>query len=253
MGGRVTLVGAGPGAADLLTLRAARALAEADVVFYDALVSQEALDLAPRAQRFCVGKRAGQPSMRQEAIHLLLVRAARRGRRVVRLKGGDPFVFGRGGEEAQALAAAGVPCEIVPGISSAIAAPALAGIPPTHRSLASAFVVVSGHAEAAWRPVLERLPPLSATVIVMMGLRSRAVIADALQRAGWNGVTPAAVLWAASTPAARRWMGTLAGLARAGSTAITGDAGTIVIGSVVSLAASLVPSVEPLERGERHA
>ena len=159
MKGFVSLVGAGPGDPDLLTLRAARALAAADLVLYDALVARETLDLAPRAQRFSVGKRAGRASMDQETINRLLVRAARRGKRVVRLKGGDPFVFGRGGEEALALVAAGVPCEVVPGVSSAVAAPALAGIPVTHRGLASAFVVVSGHAESAWRPVLDGLAP----------------------------------------------------------------------------------------------
>ncbi len=159
MSGFVSLVGAGPGDPDLLTVRAARTLAQADIVFYDALVSPEILALAPRAQRFSVGKRCGRAAMRQETIHALLIRAARRGKRVVRLKGGDPFVFGRGGEEALALAAAGVPFEVVPGISSAVARPALAGIPVTHRGLASAFVVVSGHAESACRPVLEGLAP----------------------------------------------------------------------------------------------
>jgi uroporphyrin-III C-methyltransferase/precorrin-2 dehydrogenase/sirohydrochlorin ferrochelatase len=251
--GRVTLVGAGPGAADLLTLRAVRALAEADIVFFDALVSREVLDLAPRAQRFCVGKRAGRPSIRQEAIHALLARAVRRGKRVVRLKGGDPFVFGRGGEEALALAAAGIPCEVVPGVSSAIAAPALAGIPPTHRSLSSGFVVVSGHAEAAWRPLLGALPPGSATVIVMMGLRARGEIAGTLQAAGWAAATPAAVLWGASLPGARRWLGTLAGLAAAHAAGLAADApGTVVIGDVVSLAGTIAPARED-ERGEMHA
>jgi uroporphyrin-III C-methyltransferase/precorrin-2 dehydrogenase/sirohydrochlorin ferrochelatase len=254
MSGRVALVGAGPGAADLLTLRAARVLAEADIVFYDALVARETLDLAPRAQRFCVGKRAGRPSTRQETIHALLVRAARSGKRVVRLKGGDPFVFGRGGEEALALAAAGIPCEVVPGVSSAIAAPALAGIPATHRSLASAFVVVSGHAEEAWRPVLDALAPGSATVIVMMGLGARGAIAAALRARGWEAATPAAVLWGASTPQARRWLGTLVDLAEAGGDDGAADApGTVVIGEVVSLAETLAPSEEPDERGEMHA
>ncbi len=139
MTGHVSLVGAGPGDPDLLTVRAARALAAADLVLYDALVSAETLALAPRAQRFCVGKRAHRPSFRQETIHAVMIRAARRGKRVVRLKGGDPFVFGRGGEEALALRAAGVPFDVVPGISSAVAAPALSGIPVTHRGLASAL------------------------------------------------------------------------------------------------------------------
>ena len=121
--GSVALVGAGPGDPELLTRRAAARLAAADVVFYDALVDSDVLELAGKAQRIYVGKRAGRPAIRQTLINQLLVRAARRGQRVVRLKGGDPFVFGRGGEEALALVAAGIPFEIVPGISSALRAP----------------------------------------------------------------------------------------------------------------------------------
>ena len=142
--GFVSLVGAGPGDPDLLTQKAVRRLAEADLVLFDALVSLAALDLAPQAQRFFVGKRARRKAIRQETIHHLMIRAARRGKRVVRLKCGDSFVLGRGAEEALALRAAGVPFEVVPGVTSAIAAPALAGIPVTHRGLASGFAVVSG-------------------------------------------------------------------------------------------------------------
>jgi uroporphyrin-III C-methyltransferase len=252
--GRVTLVGAGPGAADLLTVRAVRALEQAQVVFYDALVSRETLELAPRAQRFCVGKRAGRPSTRQETIHALMIRAARRGRRVVRLKGGDPFVFGRGGEEMLALASAGVPCEVVPGVSSALAAPALSGIPATHRSLSAAFVVVSGHAETAWGPLLTTLPPGAATVIVLMGLGARGAISAAMVQAGWPRSTPAAVLWGAATAVARRWLGTLGTLPEAQASSVTQDApGTLVIGEVVALAAVLAPADELEERGEAHA
>ena len=152
MSGFVSLVGAGPGDIELLTLRALKRLREADLVLYDALVEHELLELAPQAKRFFVGKRAGRHSIDQEGIHALLIRAAKRGERVVRLKCGDPFVFGRGGEEALALEAAGVAYEIVPGVSSAIAAPALAGIPVTHRGVATGFAVISGHAEAAYRP-----------------------------------------------------------------------------------------------------
>src|SRR5262249_22122171 len=160
--GSVAIVGAGPGEPGLLTRRAAELLARAEVVFYDGLVAPEVVALASRARRFSVAKRAasvrnGEDVLAQEAIHRLLVRTARRGLRVVRLKGGDPFVLGRGGEEALALAAAGVPCEVVPGVSSALAAPALAGIPVTHRGLASGFVVVSGHEERAWRSLLSAL------------------------------------------------------------------------------------------------
>ena len=168
--GSVALVGAGPGDPELLTRRAAARLAAADVVFYDALVDTDVLALAGKAQRIYVGKRAGRPAIRQTLINQLLVRAARRGQRVVRLKGGDPFVFGRGGEEALALVAAGIPFEIVPGISSALAAPALAGIPVTHRGSSASFVVVSGHAPAAFEPVLGSVAPNSTTVVVLMGL-----------------------------------------------------------------------------------
>jgi len=241
MTGLVSLVGAGPGDPELLTLRAARVLAAADTVFYDALVSKETLEMAPRAQRFSVGKRAGRPSMDQETIHRLLVRSARRGKRVVRLKGGDPFVFGRGGEEALALAAAGVPFEVVPGVTSALAAPLLAGIPVTHRGLASAFVVVSGHAEAAWGPVVDGLLPGSATVVMLMGLAARASLSTRLLARGWPAGTPAAVLWAAGTTGEARWLGRLGDLASAEAEGSSGSPGTIVVGPVVGLSAVLAP------------
>ncbi len=237
MNGFVSLVGAGPGDPDLLTVRAARTLAQADIVFYDALVSPETLALAPRAQRFSVGKRCGRAAIRQETIHALLIRAARRGKRVVRLKGGDPFVFGRGGEEALALAAAGVAYEVVPGLTNAVAAPALAGIPVTHRGLASAFVVVSGHSESAFRPVLESLAPGVATIVVLMGLHARGALAELLLARGFAARTPAAILFGASTEAAAVWRGDLASLRAADVPPAASDLpGTIVIGEVVSLA-----------------
>jgi uroporphyrin-III C-methyltransferase/precorrin-2 dehydrogenase/sirohydrochlorin ferrochelatase len=233
----VSLVGAGPGDPELLTRRAARRLAEADVVFYDALVDRDALELAPSAQRVYVGKRAGRPAITQELIIRLLVRAARRGRRVVRLKGGDPFVFGRGGEEAVGLTAAGIPFEVVPGISAAIAAPALAGIPVTHRGLASGFVVVSGHAEEAYRPMLESLAPQSATIVVLMGLGRIEAIARLLIESGWNRSTPAAVLLSASSPDASTTVTTLADLQR--GLEVSRQPGTVVIGEVVRLHGAL--------------
>src|SRR5262249_9130388 len=152
--GLVSLVGAGPGDPDLLTLRAVARLQEANVVLYDALVDRAALRHAPRARWAYVGKRAGRHSISQCTIERLMIRQARRGARVVRLKSGAPFVLGRGGEEALALAAAGIPCEVVPGVSAAVAAPGLSGIPVTHRGLSSAFLVVSGHAEEAFAPPL---------------------------------------------------------------------------------------------------
>jgi len=243
--GLVSLVGAGPGDPELMTLKAARRLAEADVVLYDALVTPATLALASGATRICVGKRAGRRGTSQEAIHAIMIRAARRGRRVVRLKCGDPFVFGRGGEEVLALAGAGIPCEVVPGVSTAVAAPALAGIPVTHRGLSSAFVVVSGHAEAAYRPVLESIAPHAATIVVLMGKGSRAAVAELLLARGWDDDTPAAVLLGSSTPEARTWLGPLSALASAPLP--EGDLpGTIAIGDVVSLAEASAESAVAL-------
>ncbi len=244
--GRVSLVGAGPGDPELLTLRAAARLAEADLVLYDALVETDTLNLAKRARRFFVGKRAGRPAISQEAINRLMIREARRGHRIVRLKCGDPFVFGRGGEEALALAAAGIPCEIVPGITSAVAAPLLAGIPVTHRGLASAFVVVSGHAESAYAPVLRSLAPGSATLVVLMGLANRDAIVNELRGAGWPGQTPAALVVGASRPGASTWHGTLDTLG--GPIPTDGDLpGIIIVGAVAGLAATLGDQQEQSE------
>ena len=243
MNGFVSLVGAGPGDPELLTARAIDRLSRADLVLNDALVPDDLLKLAPRARRFYVGKRAGRHSIDQDGIHKLMIRAARRGDRVVRIKCGDPFVFGRGGEEALALDEAGIPFEIVPGLSSAIAGPALAGIPVTHRGLASGFVVVSGHAESAFAPILGGLTPGSATVVVLMGLTSRETLVDFLVNKGWDPQTPAAIVIGASHQGQASWIGTLAELPAA---AIESDlAGLLVIGQVVSLASVIA-------RGERH-
>jgi uroporphyrin-III C-methyltransferase/precorrin-2 dehydrogenase/sirohydrochlorin ferrochelatase len=242
--GTVSLVGAGPGDPDLLTLRAVRRLREADLVLYDALVDPEVLTLARSAQRIFVGKRAARPAVRQEFINRLLIRAARRGRKVVRLKGGDPFVFGRGGEEALALVAAGIPFEIVPGVSSAIAAPALAGVPVTHRGTSAAFLVVSGHSPSAYGPVLGSLAPNAATVVVMMGLSSAFEISTLLVERGWKPATPAAVLSGASTREAETWIGTLADLAAGVESRDTDAPGTIVIGEVVRIGAMLATELD---------
>ena len=243
MNGLVSLVGAGPGDPELLTRRAAQRLAEADLVLYDALVDPAVLELAGKAQRFYVGKRAGRHHVTQEQIHRILIRAARRGQRVVRLKGGDPFVFGRGGEEALALAEAGIAFEVVPGISSSVAAPALAGIPVTHRGMSTGFVVVSGHADEAWQPALDSLAPGAVTVVVLMGLAHRAAIASRLLARGWTRATPAAIVWAASRAEGSTWRGTLAELAAAAPSTESADSpGTIVVGAVVSLAEALAPA-----------
>ena len=235
MTGFVSLVGAGPGDPELLTLKAADRLRRADLVLYDALVSGAVLRLAGRAHCFFVGKRAGAPGVRQETIHRILIDAARLGKRVVRLKCGDPFVLGRGGEEALALEEAGVPYEVVPGISSAVAAPALARIPVTHRGLASGFAVLSGHAPEAYDAALASLAPGALTLVVLMGLGHRADLVRRLVERGWAPSTPAAILVAAGTPEAHAWTGTLSGLAAA-PVPPGGAPGTIVVGEVVSLA-----------------
>jgi uroporphyrin-III C-methyltransferase len=196
----VALVGAGPGDPDLLTLKAARLLASAEIVVHDALVGEGVLALIPPdAERIDVGKRPGRPTP-QEMISALLVELGRQGKRVVRLKGGDPFVFGRGGEEALALAAAGVPFEIVPGISSSVAAPAAAGIPVTHRGVAAAFTVVTGHRRSGepdvdWRS----LARVGGTIVVLMGVAQRAEIAAELVAGGLDPATPVAAVVSATT------------------------------------------------------
>jgi len=238
--GFVSLVGAGPGDPELLTLRALRRLREADLVFNDALVQADLLELAPTAQRFYVGKRAGRHSIDQEGIHRLMIRAARRGQRVVRLKAGDPFVLGRGGEEALALEAAGIPYEVVPGLSSATAAPLLAGIPVTHRGVASGFAVVSGHAESAYGPILDGIAPGAMTVVVLMGVKLRGQIAGRLIARGWSGATPAALLFGASQPGSLTQLTTLSELVATGGDALATDLpAVLVIGEVVSLAGAI--------------
>lgn len=239
----VSLVGAGPGDPELLTLRALDRLRRADLILYDALLSATLLELAPRARRLYVGKRAGRHSMAQRTIARLMIRAARRGERVVRLKGGDPFVLGRGGEEMEALWAAGVPCEVVPGVTSAIAAPASVGIPLTHRDMASGFVVVSGHSVETARHVLDGIAPHSVTVVVLMGLARRAELVRVLRRSGWAASTPAAIVLGATTSAETSWIGSLADLPKADLAQLApGAPGTLVIGEVVKLARRVQPA-----------
>ncbi len=238
MTGHVSLVGAGPGDPELWTMRAVRRLEEADLVLYDALVDARALRRFTRAQCFCVGKRAGRESVRQETIHRLMIRAARAGKRVVRLKGGDPFVFGRGAEEALALAMAGIPFEVVPGVSSAIAAAELARIPVTHRGLASGFLVLSGHDADGFDAGLNAVQPNVVSLVILMGLGARGDLAARLAARGWSWGTPAAIVCGASTPDEWIWTGSLAEI---GETELPGGvAGVIVIGDVVRVREALV-------------
>ncbi len=210
----VYLVGAGPGDPGLLTCRGAELLARADVVVHDRLSEISLLDLAPvHAERIDVGKSAGSP-VAQEDINQLLVERGLRGQEVVRLKGGDPFVFGRGGEEAEALADAGLAFEVVPGISAAVAVPAYAGIPVTHRGLSTSFTVVTGHSRHAvdndvdW----DALARAADTIVVLMGVAHRAEIAARLRAGGLAADTPVAAVRWGTRPSQRTVRTTLAGL-----------------------------------------
>ncbi len=213
--GRVFLVGAGPGSADLLTLRAARLLAQADVVVHDHLVGEGVLELiGDGAERIYAGKERSNHSMGQPEINALLVRLAKAGRQVVRLKGGDPFIFGRGGEELQALSAAGVPFEVVPGITAASGVAAYAGIPLTHRDFAQSCTFVTGHLKDGsfnldW-PMLARPHQ---TVVIYMGLTGLAIICQKLIEHGLPTDWPAAVVSQGSLAAQRVVCATLATLA----------------------------------------
>src|SRR5438552_4831460 len=196
--GRVVLVGAGPGDPGLLTVRGRDVLGAADVVVYDRLVNDALVELAPpTARRIFAGKARGDHTMPQGAINAVLVHHARQGRLVVRLKGGDPFVFGRGGEEAEALAAAGIPCEVLPGVSAAVAVPAYAGIPVTHRRLSSSFAVVTGHDDPEKRraPVdWAALATAVDTLVVLMGQTQLQRIACELIAHGRAPDTPVALI-----------------------------------------------------------
>ncbi len=230
----VYLVGAGPGDPGLLTRRGAELLGRADVVLFDRLVDPRLLELAPEdALRIDVGKRPGQ-FRHQDEINSLLLEHARRGRTVVRLKGGDPFVFGRGGEEAEAMLAAGIEFEVVPGVTSAFAAPAAAGVPVTHRGLSSSVTVVSGHAgdpEAPGTVDWAALARTGGTLVILMGVASRAEIARRLVEAGRSPDTPVLVVHGGTTSGQASVRTSLAGLAEVK----LGPPCTIVIGPVAAL------------------
>ncbi|MDA8297965.1 MAG: uroporphyrinogen-III C-methyltransferase [Actinomycetota bacterium] len=230
----VALVGAGPGDPGLLTRRAAVLLAAADVVVYDRLVDERVLELAPAdAERIDVGKRrGGDAGAAQLAINELLVERGRAGKAVVRLKGGDPYIFGRGAEEALALAEAGVDYEVVPGISAALGVPALAGIPLTLRSVASSFAVVTGHEPANNAAGWAGIVASGATIVVLMGAESRAAVAEALIAAGMAPSTPVAAVMRGATATQRTVRTSLAGL---GASEIESPA-TLVVGAVAALA-----------------
>ncbi len=237
--GFVSLVGAGPGDPDLITVKGLRRLRAADVVVYDALANAELLrECRAGAELIYAGKRAGEHHCSQASINALLIERARAGRQVVRLKGGDPFVFGRGGEEAAALAEAGVAWEVVPGVTSAIGVPAYAGIPVTHRAAASSVAFVTGHEDPdrpATRIHWQALAQGVDTLVFLMAVGRLAPIAARLIEHGRPATTPAAVIRGGTTPDQETVTGTLetiaAEVARAGLTAPA----TLVVGEVVRL------------------
>jgi len=236
--GSVALVGAGPGDPGLITVRGLELLRRADVVVYDRLVDRRLLAEAPRARRIFAGKASHAHALPQEQINALLVRHARRGRRVVRLKGGDPFVFGRGGEEAEALARARIPFEVVPGVTSAVAAPAYAGIPLTHRGVASSFAVVTGHEcapESRGRVDWARLATAVDTLVVLMGLERLPQITRDLVAHGRAAATPVALVRWGSADCQETLVGTLADIAERARHARLEPPVVTVIGDVVAL------------------
>lgn len=245
----VHLVGAGPGDPDLLTVKAVRLLGRADVVVFDRLVDDRILSLAaPWAEMVDVGKRPGAPADAQERINDILVDRGRRFECVVRLKGGDPFVFGRGGEEALELRAAGIAVEEVPGITSAIAAPAAAGIPVTMRGVSSGFTVITAHQDPKANRWLDwdALARTGTTLVILMGASRTALISDRLIAGGMDGATPVAVVRAATTTEQEVQRTTLAGLPELDVV----NPSTLVVGSVAAHSVLDLPALSgPIKEG----
>jgi uroporphyrin-III C-methyltransferase len=248
--GSVWLVGAGPGDPELLTIKALKALGRADVVVHDGLVSDEILEMAPpSARRISVAKRKSRHSYAQGEINRMLVAFALEGLTVVRLKGGDPFIFGRGGEELEACRAAGVETHVVPGVTAALAAGASAGAPLTHRGAAQAVTFVTGHAAAGAEPDLDwpALAKANQTVVIYMGLSTASAIAARLIGAGRAGSTPALIVENASRADERRILTTLAALGEA-TAGLSGPA-LLIVGEAMALAEVQSPTITTVEYG----
>ncbi len=254
--GKVYIVGAGPGDPELLTLKAVQALRECEVVVYDRLVSSEILALAPAgAARIFAGKECRKRAMAQDDINSLLVMLASKGKRVVRLKGGDPFIFGRGGEEALYLTQHNIPFEVIPGVTSASASSAIAGIPLTYRGLSQGVSYVTGHLqnetdEPNWRALADS----KTTLVIYMGLTRLEQIARKLQKAGLPSDFPAAVIENASLPNQRVIVGTLSTLANQAQQEKIASPALIIVGKVVALSGVLArPSQRPPQTKVRQA
>ena len=236
--GKVYLIGAGPGDPELMTLKAARVLGEADVVLVDDLVNRAVLAHArPDARIIEVGKRGGCQSTPQAFIHLQMIQAARTGHCVARLKGGDPFMFGRGGEEIEALRAAGIAVEVVSGVTAGIAAPATLGIPVTHRDWAPGVTFVTGHTRDGNSVNWAALAAARTTLVIYMGVKNLPEIVAQLLAAGMPATTPAAAVQSGTLGAQREVKATLVTLQAAMHAAAIGSPAILVIGAVASLAA----------------
>ena len=243
--GKVWLVGAGPGDPELLTIKAARALGEADVWLLDDLVSPEMLRYAaPHAEVIAVGKRGGRCSVSQERIHELTLAHALAGRCVARVKGGDPLLFGRGGEEAEMLRAHGIPVEVINGISSGMAAAQALGIALTHRDHCHGVTFITAHTRDDRSPDWHALAAGGTTLVIYMGMTRLAQIRDGLLTGGLPAETPAGVVMYASGPRERRWVGTLGTLAEALAAGL-GSPAVVLVGGVVGGALPAVTAAPP--------
>lgn len=264
--GSVTLVGAGPGDPDLITVKGCRALESADVVVFDRLVGEEIIAMIPqKAKRIDVGKSSGRHPVSQEEINRILVENARQGNHVVRLKGGDPFLFGRGGEEIEAIIASGIPFREISGVTSAIAAPAAAGIPVTHRDFCSSVHIITGHSRQGGLPAIDftSLAKLSGTLVFLMGVQSLPDISKGLTNAGMDADTPAAIVENGTTAKQRKLVATLHTLPEKAVKARIQSPAVIVVGPVCTLSDQLdwvskqplsgirVMITRPLEAGDR--
>lgn len=239
---KVTLIGAGPGDPELMTVKAVKRLSEAEVVLYDRLVGRDILEMVPeKAEKICVGKHANDHPVPQEEIGRLLIEKARQGFNVVRLKGGDPFVFGRGGEELELLAENGIPFEVVPGISSAFAVGTYAGIPLTHRNYSSSLHVISGHAKRNGELEIDfkSLAGIKGTIVVLMSVASLEKICNGFLDAGMDRDMPAVIVEKISRPDQRKYPGTIGTLPEIAAQKQVESPAVVLIGQVCTLSDKL--------------
>ena len=247
--GKVYLVGAGPGDPKLLTVRATELLKEADIVIYDRLVNESILKLAPeKAEKIYVGKRTGKHEVPQNKISELIIEKAQLGSKVVRLKGGDPFIFGRGGEEAEALSEKGIEFEVVPGVSSAVAAPTYAGIPLTHRDYAASVAIITGHSAGDSEHAINwpKIADAVDTMVILMGVESLQAITKKLIEGGLNPEMPAAIIESGTLKNQRTIIGKIVTLAKDAEEKQVKPPAVIVIGEVAKLGRKLAWFKKPL-------